>query len=785
MKKRNLALAAYAAVIYSSLLFFACDSFSDIAIPETVSVKTSGTYIGALGKKHFDFSDKFGDDFISNLEGKAGGDVYKYIPDESDRTMKYLLHKNVYNVPLDVSSYISDIGIDDEISKSMVFEKDFSLPKIETSSSVDVLPGATGPFPFDIFVNVTMDPSLKSGTIGSGSIIIKAEGDGATLNFSSFTLSGITKGDGSPYGAGDFVDESTSGFLVNKKLNLKDGKFVMPLTQVRAEGQLVVASGSISAPSLLQSSLVVETLASGVADLSDVGGFVMNDTTENKKQVPSEMVAYVGLMKFGQASGNYYYKSDASGNITENKGQGKGLQFSAKNSFPSGNDIALEIVSETFGIDSTDGSIYEDGEPAASAKINAKGNETEFTKSFAEFGDVNVADTSVFGTKDNPAYIKFSVKLSNAQTFTNLTFGQTYKIAVKDSKMLFDWDMASIKLSNADPVDGEQDMSYFSMKSIMDDMDGELSKLVDNCDFESVPAYFLVRKPEGALAGDIGNISLSGKVYLGYTDASSTPVKDYIAGSESAAVTMPAIPPVAWPKAGETFKTPFEEKGKDYSFACDVANTLNKRPNDLKVNYSMGIAGGSDCNFYKARFDSLGPNDTTSIAIEMAAILIFKFNITKDTDLDVYEVADMDMSDMTDLMYRDNVLDTEKYAKYAGAISTMQLNYNFVNKAVEGLDAVVKVDDTHEGEPNAAAYSGFLRTVNLTKASDGNITFTTDEIKAALTHLFLPKMTMTVHSGPVTVNRDAIESESALSISPIVMVQLNDSVAIDIKEIIK
>ncbi|MCR5046949.1 MAG: hypothetical protein K6A42_10260 [Treponema sp.] len=795
MKCRKTAFALVAAVAFFSPIVFARCDFSNMALPEDVYVKTSGTYSGAFGAKYYDLSEKFGATFISDLSEKMKGDVYKYVPDQNDQVMKYLLHKKLYDVPLDVGEYFDSMNLDSLLSQSMNFSKEIALPSLSKNAALPISAGATGPFPFEITIDANLDQCIKSATIGSGSITVKAAGSGATLNISSFTLTGIKRQrpDGrSNFDHTDFVDVSESGsFLINKKLDLAGATIVFPFSQVKATGQLSLASGSgsVSSPSQLVCDVSVQTFSEATADLSSVGGFKMDETTENKKTVSKEMVAYVKTINFGQQSGDVYYKSDASGTATSTKGQGKGIKFKAVNSFPLGNDIKISVISETFGINTDTNAYYNNGVLVAAANpanVPAKANETAFDQAFSEYGDIDVTNTSLFGTKTNPAYMKFKVALSNNQDFHDLRLGETYKISVSDTQMLFDWDKVEMDLSSSDPVNDTVDMKDFSFSSITDGLDGEITRLINNCDFESIPVYFMVKKPVGALATEIGNVTVSGKVFFKYTDSSSTQKTDYVVGNSSASANMPFCSSVAWPESGAVFTKAFVTEGVDYSFTDDVADTLNERPNDLTVNYSMGIGGGSSTiNLYKARFDSLGENDNASIGVEMAAVLPLKVRVKSDTDLDIYRLAEMDMDGETDLMYRTEVSKTEDFAKYVGAISTLQLNYNFINNGVEGFDALVKVDDTHQGEEGASSYSGIVRTLALTGDSTDSIVFSNDEIKAALTHFFLPKMTLTVKQGILSLSRNAVETSSSIGVNPTVFLQLNDSVAVNVSDIIK
>ena len=289
------------------------------------------------------------------------------------------------------------------------------------------------------------------------------------------------------------------------------------------------------------------------------------------------------------------------------------------------------------------------------------------------------------------------------------------------------------------------------------------------------------------MASKIGDVTINGEVFLEYKDSSSTTQKEYIAGASGSPVEMKTCDAVAWPASGQTFTKIFKEKDKDYSFDYDMAPALNKRPKDLAANYSMNITGSAPCWLYKAFVDSEAQSGSASIAIEMAAVIAFKLNVAKETNMDIYEIASMDMDGEKDLMYRDDVSDTETYAKYSGAIAYMSLNYNFINAAIDGFSAKVTVDDRHTGEPGAAGYSGIFREIQITghDISDDVITFTSDEIKAALTHFFMPKMTMTVPTGEISLRRTAIDSPAALGISPLVVLQLNENYAVDVTDIIK
>lgn len=786
----------FCAATIISLLFFSCGDFSGLSIPEKVSIKSSAEYSGALGQKYFDLTEKLGTQMLDEVSQKAKADVYKYVPDPSDASLKYLLHKKLYDVPLNVGEYVDSMNFDSSLNADMDFEATITLPTVSMSQSLPI-PGDPGSDPItlpNLLANVTLDQAIMSAKIKKGSVIVRATGSGASFNISSFSLTGVAKDAAGTqaYAASDFAAGGGTGtYLIDKKLDLANAYITIPASQVAVGGTLVKddPSETISGTGTLTFSIVVEELSEVVIDMTQYGGFEMNSTSANKTKVSADMVKYVKTMDFGQQTATpdgYYYKSDADGNITAAKGKGKGVKFNVVNSFPAGNDIAVEIKSSTFGIDSTDG-MYVNGENASASdvKIPAKGNQSKNAISFAEFSPIDVEGTLSAGD-----YINFSVKLSNSQTFSNLVMGATYKIAISDSEVLMDWDKVVLKLDSLDPVNDVSDMSDFSINELLKEIDGEVSKLVNNCDIkkDNLKAYFMVQRPAGALASLVSGVNFNGKIWFTYKDSSSVAKQTYIIG-ETGAEELDFCDSFNWPSTTQTLTKKFAAQGTDYSFVYDdLADVLNERGTDLKVHYDITVAGGSECSLWKAKMDSMTSADTSTIAVEMALVLPLHFTTKASTTMDVYELAKMDVSDKDDLLDRSDVSKTEEYEKIAKSISYFRINYNLINSALDGLEATIDIDDTHAGEPNAAQYSGITRTLHVTgnNQSDDVVDFKPDEIQKVLTHFFKPKMTLTVAKDvELKVWRHAVESPTALGISPVITLKLDENSPIDIKDLIK
>ncbi|MBQ6029272.1 MAG: hypothetical protein IJL24_07095 [Treponema sp.] len=782
---KNTRAPFFCAATIIGFLFFSCGDFSGLSIPESVSVKSDAKFAGALGTKYFDLTEKLGAQMLDDISVKTSSTIYKYIPDENDMTLRYLLQKDLYSVPLDVQKFVGDMNLDDSLGEAIDFSRDIVLPKVDAATPAIALTEETS-FPASvptIYVDMSsLEESIKSATIKTGSIVIKATASGASFSVATFSLSGITKDGETAYGPSDFVDGVLN--LENAKLDID----TLKVTKKIEIAATISKSGTIVGSGQCVCSISISELKEALLDMSGYDGFEMDENTSNKTQVSADLVKNVSLLEFGQLNAGAYYRRDANGALTATRCDGKGIKFKAVNSLPAGNDIELVILSETFGIDSTDG-IWFNGHEEPGAAIVSTGTQDERDFLFAEYGSLDITDPGRFGPADSPAWIKFSVKFAPSQTVKNLLMGTTYKLSVKEMKSVMDWDKAALKLDSLATVNDQADMSDFSIDEIFSGMDNdEVKKLVDNCAIENVPVYFLVQKPSGPLADLVQGITFEGKIWLSYKDSSSAAIEDYIAGSDSSSVSLLPCDSFNWPDAGQTVTKAFKTPGKDYSFYYErlADDVLNDKSTELKVNYNVVPSGGSAVDLYKARLDAMGPSDTCKISVEMAAVLPLKFKTTAESALDLYELAELnELKDKDDMIDRSDVSSTEDFAKAADSIKYLRLNYNFVNRALGDVAAVIEIDDTHGGD---AKYSGIKKTINLTTgdSSDDIINFDRSEAKAFLTHLFKPAMTVKIPAAQtITLFRAAAESAESIGINPVVEMRLDENCPVNIKDLIK
>ena len=117
MMKKIYKLSAFIAA--STITIFSLLSCGDLQIPESISVATDAEFNVNLGTLKYNLSDTLNTQSITeqmqqSLGNKMG--LYSYLPDNNPLTdddesdiLSYLIHYPVYEVPIDVGSYLNDL----------------------------------------------------------------------------------------------------------------------------------------------------------------------------------------------------------------------------------------------------------------------------------------------------------------------------------------------------------------------------------------------------------------------------------------------------------------------------------------------------------------------------------------------------------------------------------------------------------------------------------------------------------------------------------------------------
>lgn len=762
-----------------SVSFCACSVFSNMEVPEKVSVKTDAKFSLAIGEKSVDMNDIFGDglqESISDVEG--GMDVFKYVPDKNDDTLQYLLHKNVYNVDLDIGEKLNALNMDDMLSGDDGIEVDekIKVPEIKSPEPVKWDSSVkNGKAPDATTAKWKIDPSIpldggdyiKTAVIKDDATIdIKVEKPSGTsgieLVLSSLTITGA----GLNFTKDDFKSVNDGNYLLFQRLSFKDlseSRRTLDFSKggIKIDGiiEVKIAQGATCGGLNTEIKVDMKKIEKATANFSKLVDFKIGDS-EDAPQIPENMLKYVGKVTFGEKDGDSYYKQKGENQITNVKSEGLGIKCEIVNSLPEGNDIDITMESKIFNITAADSKDW---------KIHSRGNENPNTENWCVFEDIDFGDRTKFDP-ENPPYIDFEIKLSDKQELKNLEFGKEYSFSIKNSKFVFDWDSAEVKLDalsgEGEPIKGENELPSFSKDTLFGDLDGELGEFVkNNIEFgDDIKAYFYAQKPSDALG--VGDIKLDGTT-LKMITLTGKVIKEYKL-EEDAKLSSP----MKWkPNESNEFATDLSKTEPIATY--DMKDVLQNGAEDLKIEYDLKIGGGKSATMYKLALDELGEDASTSISIDAAIVFPLELKIKKGAKLDILKVADFD-EDKKDLFNRENPSD-EDYAKY---LDYIRFKYNLKNNVIGGFDFKIVIDDTGHGDD----YSKIKETFD-----DDEIEFLSEDTEKILTKLFMPKIYLKFDEEKDTdikILRSGLSGENSFSFSPIFTIKLNGDSPICINDIL-
>lgn len=148
MRRFFIKSAFSAALTMSIFSFFGCKDLLSMEIPEKVSVATDAEFNVTLGTLKYNLSDSLSSAAITEKMQSGLGDrmkLFNYIQDDDVSTEKdesdiltYVLRYPVYEVPVDVGSYLKDLDFDGTFSSTdfgFNFDQTISVPSVSSSSS--------------------------------------------------------------------------------------------------------------------------------------------------------------------------------------------------------------------------------------------------------------------------------------------------------------------------------------------------------------------------------------------------------------------------------------------------------------------------------------------------------------------------------------------------------------------------------------------------------------------------------------------------------------------------
>ena len=139
MKKNFRILLALSSVV----CLVSCGGLTNPQIPQSVSIATDAQFKANMGTASYDLSDKFGSDaLLKKMQDALGSQVgiYDY-NEEGNDVLTYMIRYPVYEVPIDIQSYLQNLNLDEILKSSdmgLNFTQEVSIPKVTKTGSQTV-----------------------------------------------------------------------------------------------------------------------------------------------------------------------------------------------------------------------------------------------------------------------------------------------------------------------------------------------------------------------------------------------------------------------------------------------------------------------------------------------------------------------------------------------------------------------------------------------------------------------------------------------------------------------
>jgi hypothetical protein len=614
-----------------------------------------------------------------------------------------------------------------------------------TMSSSDL-----GTVPVSQTINMSsLGDYLISATVGTGSLAFSASeptGWSGLTSTANVSLSG-----GLTVASLPDASSGTSGYIINKYLDLS-GTTVTP--------DNIVVSGSIA---IALTNATVVFSSGGTASVTLLGTCsitaVSQATVDIDKLVDSSALTQTVTQELPDTVKTYVKQ------IVFNT---VGVEGTLSSGLPQ-NDINVTVTvnSTLFGMtNKTDSAaLYTTGTPEDLSITSTNVTVTPASNSTVDF-TVGVGLTG--SDSAHPSYV----------TIQNLAFGTTYALNA-DLSLIYDWE--KITLNTAGTQQQDTISTGLNLSTLVSDyLSGDTSTLLDNVSFPDIKSYLYVKKPvftatSGVTTDPLGTIGFTGiiKAVSCTLDSSGTVVSttditnssgtniSYLIGSSGTPATLSFVDDAAAVSFSTladtnrmiTSNTVFTDSASYTAKIDTLGDVINAKPDNLGIQYDIALAssGGSDLELTKDQVEALqSSTGTTSIAISVAIVVPLKLAIASGGIVvdDVMNLAGNEITD--DVLGRDSAADSSDYKDYQDMVKSLTLTYAIVNGT--NLDCTVALSN-----PANAAINTMLAGKSFTFDGDTHsIDFSRDDIAVLYDNYpFMPKISLTVASGTVTIPRDA------------------------------
>lgn len=138
MKKNFRILLALSSVV----CLVSCGGLTNPQIPQSVSIATDAQFKANMGTASYDLSKNFGSDaLLKKMQEALGSQVGIYDYNEGNDVLTYMIRYPVYEVPIDIQSYLQNLNLDEILKSSdmgLNFTQEVSIPEVTQTGSQTV-----------------------------------------------------------------------------------------------------------------------------------------------------------------------------------------------------------------------------------------------------------------------------------------------------------------------------------------------------------------------------------------------------------------------------------------------------------------------------------------------------------------------------------------------------------------------------------------------------------------------------------------------------------------------
>lgn len=138
MKKIFRILLALSSVV----CLVSCGGLTNPQIPQSVSIATDAQFKANMGTASYDLSKNFGSDaLLKKMQEALGSQVGIYDYNEGNDVLTYMIRYPVYEVPIDIQSYLQNLNLDEILKSSdmgLNFTQEVSIPEVTQTGSQTV-----------------------------------------------------------------------------------------------------------------------------------------------------------------------------------------------------------------------------------------------------------------------------------------------------------------------------------------------------------------------------------------------------------------------------------------------------------------------------------------------------------------------------------------------------------------------------------------------------------------------------------------------------------------------